>query len=220
MQLADSFDFATHPITMLGSLFKPRKPSAEDDAFSAEQYDASRGVEAYDLPTIPQERDDDEMNGFSHTVPQGSLLDVQGMTTQPASLDMVFTPPPGPERKRVLIVDDDLTSRLYLRAKLELRGGVDVYEATTGPEALSLAMHSSFDCVMLDVDMDGGKTGFEVCREIRSLSAQHNGTRPRIFMITSRSGVIDRMRATLAGADTFMSKPPHPGVLAELLQSL
>jgi hypothetical protein len=32
--------------------------------------------------------------------------------------------------------------------------------------------------------------------------------------------VVDRMRATLAGADAFMSKPPHPTQLHDLLAAL
>jgi CheY-like chemotaxis protein len=205
---------------MLGSIFKLRKLPSDDDASSLLET-APRHVEAYDLPTVPMERDDAEMNGFSHTLPEGTLLDVHSvMVTQPADLQGLPVMMAESGRKRVLVVDDDLMARLYLRARLELRGGVDVYEATSGEEALMLAQHSPFDCVLLDVDMGDGKSGYEVCREVRRMSAFHDGTKTRVFMITSRTGLVDRMRATLAGADAFLSKPPHPGQLADLLESL
>jgi hypothetical protein len=42
----------------------------------------------------------------------------------------------GPQFKRVLVVDDDATARLYLRSRLMLRGHVQLLEATHGAQAL------------------------------------------------------------------------------------
>jgi DNA-binding response OmpR family regulator len=122
-------------------------------------------------------------------------------------------------RKRVLVVDDDLTARLYLRAKLSLIVGIDVYEASSGDEALKISEFTVFDGVLLDVDM-GDKNGYYVCRAIKRQSQAHGVKPPKIYMITSRTSVIDRMRAKLAGADAFMSKPPYPSQLSDLLASL
>ncbi len=123
------------------------------------------------------------------------------------------------DRKRVLVVDDDLSARLYLRAKLSLLEGVDVYEASSGDEAMAISLSTPFDGVLLDVNMVG-LNGYEVCRSIKRHSRANGQKPPRIYMVTSRSGMMDRMRATLAGADAFLSKPPHPAELHELLASL
>jgi CheY-like chemotaxis protein len=123
------------------------------------------------------------------------------------------------KRKRVLVVDDDLAARFYLRAKLALQDNVDVYEAVNGVEALEMVEHTVFDGVLLDVGM-AGKDGYEVCRAIKRISTLQGTKPPKIFMITSRNGVVDRMRATLAGADAFFTKPPHPSDFGNLLSRL
>ena len=76
------------------------------------------------------------------------------------------------------------------------------------------------DGVLLDVTMAGNIDGYAVCRTIRQHSRKLGAKPPKIYIVTSRSGVLERMRATLAGADAFMSKPPHPAQLHELLAAL
>jgi CheY-like chemotaxis protein len=125
----------------------------------------------------------------------------------------------GPGAKAVLMVDDDLTARLYMRAKLMLRGNVELVEATDGAQGLSLLERRDFDAVLLDVDM-GSINGFEVCKAIRRIVREQGGKQPKVFMVTSRSGMLDKMRAKMAGADAFLSKPPHPNELALLLADL
>lgn len=132
----------------------------------------------------------------------------------------IMAEPDYSNRKRVLVVDDDLAARLYLRAKLALLEGVDVYEASNGDEAVQISQFTPFDGVLLDVNMAGSKDGYAVCRTIKQLSRKLGTKPPKIYIVTSRSGVVDRVRATLAGADAFMSKPPHPSQLHDLLAAL
>jgi CheY-like chemotaxis protein len=123
------------------------------------------------------------------------------------------------DRKRVLVVADDQPSRLYLRARLSLLPHVDVYEASSGAEAVQISQYTPFDGVLMDVSMSDAN-GYEVCRIIKRHSRQHGTRPPKIFIVTNRSGMVERMKATLAGADAFLSKPPHPGKLGGLLESL
>ncbi len=129
------------------------------------------------------------------------------------------SPQDGPQPKRVLVVDDDLTVRLYMRSRLMLRGNVHLHEAASGEEALRLVQAQRFDAVLLDVDM-GQQNGYETCRAVRSFVRREGGKQPRIYIITSRSSMIDKMRARMAGADAFLSKPPFPAELAALLEDL
>ncbi len=125
----------------------------------------------------------------------------------------------GPQAKHVLVVDDDVAARLYMRARLMLRGHLQLFEAASGEQAMQYLLTQRFDAVLLDVDM-GGQNGYEVCRAIRSHVSSMKGKQPRIYMITGRSSTLDKIRAKMAGADAFLSKPPHPGELAELLAQL
>jgi CheY-like chemotaxis protein len=145
----------------------------------------------------------------------------------PAAANAIFAPPrqkgrlphDGPQPKRVLVVDDDLTMRLYLRSRLMLRGHVLLMEAASGEAALEIVRSHPFDAVLLDVDM-GSQNGFETCRAVRKLVRNEGGKQPRIYIITSRDGTMDKLRAKMAGADAFLSKPPNPAQLAELLKQV
>jgi CheY-like chemotaxis protein len=128
-------------------------------------------------------------------------------------------PHDGPQAKRVLVVDDDLTARMYLRSRLMLRGHVQLFEATSGEEAFLMVQTRRFDALLLDVDM-GSQSGYETCRAVRQWVRSTGGKQPRIYIITSRTSMIDKMRAKMAGADSFLTKPPHPSELSELLAQL
>jgi CheY-like chemotaxis protein len=163
-------------------------------------------------------------NGFEATRPldweQQALTPDYDEVIAAMATGEVVAEPDYSNRKRVLVVDDDLAARLYLRAKLALIEGVDVYEATSGDEAVQISQFTPFDGVLLDVNMAGNIDGYAVCRTIKQLSRKLGAKTPKIYIVTSRSGVLERMRATLAGADAFMSKPPHPSQLHELLVAL
>lgn len=122
-------------------------------------------------------------------------------------------------RKRVLVVDQDISARLYLRAKLSLMEGIDVYEAASGDEAVHISQLTAFDGVLLDVAMDG-QNGYAVCQAIKRLSRKQGTKPPKIYFVTSHSGLLNRLRARWAGADAFLRKPPHPAHLARLLGEL
>ena len=68
--------------------------------------------------------------------------------------------------KKVIVVDDDRDFSLILKAKLE-KNGFKVDVAHDGEEGLEKIKTSKPDVVVLDVMMPK-KTGFEVCKELRS----------------------------------------------------
>ncbi len=160
--------------------------------------------------------------GFEETLPMDWEQQVHAPNYEDLIAAMTWGETAEPDltgRKRVLVVDDDLPARLYLRAKLSLLEGVDVYEASSGDEAVAITLSTPFDGVLLDVNMQG-LDGYEVCRSIKRHSRTKGQKPPKIYIVTSRTGMMDRMRATLAGADAFLSKPPHPNELHNLLSTL
>lgn len=73
------------------------------------------------------------------------------------------------QRKRILLIDDDVILRRALADQLELHEEFETAEAENGAEALAIVEKESFDAILLDValpDMDGR----EVCRVLRRKS--------------------------------------------------
>ncbi|MBI5137960.1 MAG: EAL domain-containing protein [Nitrospirae bacterium] len=110
---------------------------------------------------------------------------------------------PAPQRPpRVLVADDDGTTRTLIRHHLETSGH-EVLEAKNGAEALRLAREGAPDVVLMDVVMPV-MDGFAACRAIRCLP--ENGQVP-ILMITGLDDGASIEAAYEAGATDFSSKP-------------
>ncbi|MFP5502242.1 MAG: ATP-binding protein, partial [Candidatus Sericytochromatia bacterium] len=67
---------------------------------------------------------------------------------------------PRPRRKRILVVDDSLTTRM-LEASILESAGYEVTLAASGEEGLAKAREGSYDLMIVDVEMPG-MSGFEV----------------------------------------------------------
>ncbi|MBX3003457.1 MAG: response regulator [Anaerolineales bacterium] len=100
---------------------------------------------------------------------------------------------------RVLVVDDELAVRRFLRASLSA-GGFDILEAATGEQALLSAVQDRPDIILLDLglpDVDG----IEVTRRLREWS------QIPILIISVRDREADKVRALDEGADDYVTKP-------------
>lgn len=102
---------------------------------------------------------------------------------------------------RLLLVEDDARlSDLLLRSLREQGFAVD--HATDGEAAIVQAAVNPYDGVILDVQLPGKQSGFDVCAEIR----RRRITTP-ILMLTARDSVRDRVTGLDAGADDYLTKP-------------
>ena len=117
-----------------------------------------------------------------------------------------------PNEGRVLVVDDDPQIRRVMRTTLEAKG-YDVDEAGSGEQALDLSRDEKFDLIILDINLPG-KSGVEVCREIRTLS-----TTP-IIMLTVRDAGEDKIEALDAGAFDYVTKPFAMGELLARIRAV
>ncbi len=100
---------------------------------------------------------------------------------------------------RVLVVDDELQIRRFLRIALEANG-YRVYETDRGGAAVQEAARLRPDVVILDIglpDMDG----LEVLRRLREWTATP------IIMLSVRDADRDKVAALDAGADDYLTKP-------------
>jgi two-component system KDP operon response regulator KdpE len=99
----------------------------------------------------------------------------------------------------VLVVDDEIQIRRFLRTGFELNG-FTVQEAETGAEALRTAALKPSDLVILDLglpDMDGG----DVLERLRSWSSVP------LIVLSVRSSESEKVRLLELGADDYVVKP-------------
>jgi two-component system chemotaxis response regulator CheY len=110
--------------------------------------------------------------------------------------------------KRILIVDDAATVRMYHRSILE-SAGYAVEEAVNGIEALEKALTAPYDLYLVDVNMPK-MDGYAFLRELRGHTEL---AQPPAVMISTEAEVVDRTKAYEAGANFYMLKPTRPDSL-------
>ncbi len=103
--------------------------------------------------------------------------------------------------KRILIVDDAATVRIYHRSILE-PAGYTVEEAWNGIEALEKALESPFDLYLVDVNMPK-LDGYGFLRELRQ---QQIAQQPAI-MVSTEAEARDERAAYESGANSYLIKP-------------
>jgi len=115
---------------------------------------------------------------------------------------------------RVLVIDDDVTVRMLMRAALQ-KVGFNVSLTDSGEQGLRLFNEQPCDLVMLDVDMPG-LSGYEVCSHIRLLA----GDLLPIVMVTGMEDAASVETAYKNGATDFISKPINWEVLGHRVHFL
>jgi response regulator RpfG family c-di-GMP phosphodiesterase len=115
---------------------------------------------------------------------------------------------------RILLVDDDPALRALLRTTFEV-ADVEVVDAASAAEARHAIDQSHPSVIVLDVNMPG-KTGLELCRELKEDPAT---SEIPIVLLTGSEGGNDAA-AREAGADTLMRKPFSPLELLAVAERL
>ena len=113
------------------------------------------------------------------------------------------------EGATVMSVDDSEISRDFIEAHLE-SAGFPVLAVASAKDALSMLVERTPDLILLDVLMPG-MNGFELCRMLRQRCAR----RPflPILFLSANDSFEQRLEATTAGADGFITKPYEPQAL-------
>jgi twitching motility two-component system response regulator PilG len=108
--------------------------------------------------------------------------------------------------KLVMIVEDSLTVRKIVETSLK-REGIEYVSYADGFDALNAIVERRLrripDLIILDIGLPR-MDGYEFARRLKA-KPQFNNT--VIVMLTSRDGVIDRLKGRLAGAKEYMTKP-------------
>ena len=109
------------------------------------------------------------------------------------------------DKKRILIVEDDADISMVEEAYLEA-AGFETRIVADGTGISSLIQKEEYDLILLDL-MLPGKSGYEICREIR------DEVDIPILMVTARTESVDKVRGLGLGADDYISKPFDPAEL-------
>lgn len=112
---------------------------------------------------------------------------------------------------KILVIDDDNALREMVGIVLTAAGFEPSY-APDGNQALAIFESEQPDLVLLDV-MLPGKSGIDVCKDIRAVS----GT--PIIMLTAKSETNDVVLGLEAGADDYMVKPFEPSELTARIKA-
>ena len=111
---------------------------------------------------------------------------------------------------RLLVVDDNPANREIVSTLIG-RLGVEVFEAASGPEAISIASQLPFDIVLMDLRMPG-MNGEEAARAIKHQPGPNQSVPILGFSANTQAGMHD-----LADFDGLVSKPI---ILSELIEAI
>ena len=105
----------------------------------------------------------------------------------------------GDMKKRILVVDDEISIRMGIREFAEYQG-YDVTGAANGREALELCRQQDFDLIIMDImmpEMDGYEA-YRRIREIKDIPA---------LMLSAKGEEYDKLQGFEAGIDDYVVKP-------------
>ena len=106
------------------------------------------------------------------------------------------------EKKRILVVDDELDMLMVIKLRLEA-SGYEVVTATDGLEGLNTARRVKPDLIVLDV-MLPKMNGYKVSR---FLKYDEEYKHIPIVMLTALAGEEDRSTGIETGANAYITKP-------------
>jgi DNA-binding response OmpR family regulator len=119
-----------------------------------------------------------------------------------------------PGRAKVLLVDDHVDMRTYLRKHLARE--YEVVEASRADEALRQVAAEIPDVIVCDVMMPG-MDGYEFCRAIK---ADRETDFLPVILVTARGDAVGRITGLEGGADDYITKPFDPAEVLARIRNL
>jgi CheY-like chemotaxis protein len=149
---------------------------------------------------------------LSEMLAKGAGTAPEQASAEPAGNVVAFPGTSAAPDAEVLVVDDsEIVQRTMARKITEYGQRVDV--AANGNDALAMLQGHAYKLVFLDVLMPG-MDGFEVCKKIKK-SAEYKAS--AVYMLSSKDGMFDKVRGTLAGCNGYLVKPLEARKLKEVL---
>jgi len=136
-----------------------------------------------------------EVEDFSASAPLNSIA-------EPVDLSAPLSNQPELSKPLVVYIDDSRFDRIAM-GQILLKAGYRFINIQDPLQALPTLIEQKPALIFLDLLMPV-TNGYEVCAQIRRVSVLKNIP---IIMVTSRDGIVDRVRAKLVDATGFIAKP-------------
>jgi CheY-like chemotaxis protein len=116
------------------------------------------------------------------------------------------------EKKRILIIEDNIESQLILKVYLRELYSVDIAEdAERGIDFLN---DNTYDLLLLDINLPGKLNGEDVLREVRNDPVRKGLP---VIVITAYALKGDREKFLSQGASDYLSKPVEKLILRDTI---
>ncbi len=113
-------------------------------------------------------------------------------------------------KKKILVADDSRIARKVI-CNILLEQGFNVSEAQNGFEALGQLENENPDLMLLDLIMPG-VDGYKV---LESLRRNKRYLDMPVFILTSRDGLMDKLKGKLSDTNEYLTKPVDADILLE-----
>jgi len=117
---------------------------------------------------------------------------------------------------RILVVEDNITNQITIRAMLE-KLGVQIDLANNGEEAIALLQRNNYHMVFMDCQMPV-MDGYEATQCIRDPESPVRDHAIPVVAITANAILGDREECIAAGMDDYISKPIDPVKLHNIVR--
>lgn len=117
------------------------------------------------------------------------------------------------KRNKILVIEDSSTTRKVIAITLS-QNGYEIIEATDGLEALSKLNETRPDLILLDIilpKMDGYKI-------LSIIKENPEFKKIPVIMLTSKDGIINKVKGKVAGSTAYLTKPFDPTQLVATIE--
>ena len=118
--------------------------------------------------------------------------------------------------KRILVIDDEEPDRKILTRVLQKAGYSGMLCVETGEKGIEARERFKPDIVLIDVVLQKGVDGFDVCEWFKSLE----DSKPIVIMITGHLDAIHADKARSSGADEIVEKTSDFKNLLSVINSM
>lgn len=113
----------------------------------------------------------------------------------------------------VLVIEDDQSVRVLVRAVLE-KNGSTVTQADNATDGQGLAFNNDYDIIIMDLGLPDGD-GFEICKNIRDQDI----TTP-VLILSAEQETDVKVKCLKVGADDYLTKPFNPEELMARVEAI
>jgi DNA-binding response OmpR family regulator len=121
-----------------------------------------------------------------------------------------------PEIKpRILIVEDDFESQKYFEIILKKKFDVDFCD--TKKSMYSFLSNQDYDVIVMDISLKDGVNGVDLIKELKRNTSDINIP---IICLSAHTFREDRLKAEMAGADIYLTKPIKSQTLIKAIDEM